>query len=103
MGTVKIKALALCAPNRTDAKKYIEVPYAIAPIDRSIMFSQNIPSNVNMIMIGLCIAIGKLMILDNKKHQKLNGMNEIVPFEKDVFKVTTAHDNDANKKKRFPL
>ena len=43
------------------------------------------------------------MILDNKKHQKLNGMNEIVPFEKDVFRVTIAHDNDANKKKRFPL
>ena len=67
------------------------------------MFSQNIPSKVNMTMIGSCIAIGKLMILDNKKHQKLNGMNEIVPFEKDVFKVTIAHDNDANKKKRFPL
>ena len=67
------------------------------------MFSQNIPSKVNMTMIGSFIAIEKLMILDNKKHQKLNGMNEIVPFEKDVFKVTIAHDNDANKKKRFQL
>ena len=67
------------------------------------MFSQNIPSKVNMAMIGSFIAIGKLMILDNKKHQKLNGMNDIVPFEREVFKVTIAHDNDANMKKRFPL
>ena len=80
----------------------MDVPNAIANIDRIIRLNQNIKSNV--IIENKLLYDTKFILInaEDKNVQKVYDKKDIFSFDLDVVIVTATHESDAIMKNKFP-